>query len=50
VDFIERVFHVSPDNGDGTFELVLLMLVVAIVFVGLWRRRGRRWRHPGNRL
>jgi hypothetical protein len=34
MDFIERVFHVSPDHGNGTFELIYVMaLVFAAAFV-----------------
>lgn len=45
MDLIEKVFHVSPDGGDGTFELVLLMLVAALVAVRFLRRRRRQlWR------
>jgi hypothetical protein len=51
MDFVERVFHVSPDRGDGTFELVLLLLVAAIILVRFWRRRrGRAWQDPADRM
>jgi hypothetical protein len=33
MDFIEKVFHVSPDHGNGTAEFVIYgALVVLIVF------------------
>jgi hypothetical protein len=30
MDFIERVFGVSPDGGDGSLEILLLVLLVLI--------------------
>ena len=48
MDWIERWFGVSPDNGDGTLELSIIIAVVligAIVVtwaVGRGRFRGRR--------
>jgi hypothetical protein len=47
MDFIERVWHISPDGGTGTFELLLLLIPLAIVIV-LRRRpaaRSRPTRH-----
>ena len=47
MDFVERIFHVSPDGGNGTFELVLFLLVAAIILVRFWRRRrARTWQDP----
>ena len=40
MDFIERIFGISPDGGSGTFELLLLMLPVLGLFA-LWRARSR---------
>ena len=51
MDFIERIFGVSPDGGDGTLEL--LYIVAALVVIGAvgWRvvarRRAPRNRQPG---
>jgi hypothetical protein len=40
MDFIERIFGISPDGGDGSFELLLLLMpIVAIVAMACWRRR-----------
>jgi len=41
VDFIERVFGVSPDNGDGSTELMFFIAFVAIALLvtRLWLRR-----------
>jgi hypothetical protein len=42
MDFIERWFHVAPDGGNGTLEVLYLVaplaLVVAIVFRHSLRR------------
>ena len=44
MDFIEKLFGVSPDGGDGTTELVYvaaLLAVVAVVILGrVLRPRG----------
>ena len=41
MDFIERWFGVSPDNGSGATELLWLLVVVAAVVVTFYlRRRG----------
>lgn len=42
MDFIERIFGLAPDNGDGSFELLLFLLPVALAAFYLLRRyRGR---------
>jgi hypothetical protein len=41
VDFIERIFGISPDGGDGTFEMLLFLVplaLIAAVMLGRWRR------------
>jgi hypothetical protein len=43
MDFIERIFGFSPDDGSGSFELLLFALpVAAFLFVRAWRRHFRR--------
>jgi hypothetical protein len=34
MDFIERIFHWSPDHGNGTLEVLILVsvLLVPVVF------------------
>jgi hypothetical protein len=32
MDFIEKLFGVSPDGGDGVFEFLLFLIPLAIVF------------------
>ena len=44
MDFIERLTGLSPDNGDGSLELQILIVVVIAVAAGLlgyryWRAR-----------
>lgn len=45
MDWIERLFNVSPDNGDGTLEvfLILLAIVVAVALFASRGSRARRW-------
>jgi hypothetical protein len=45
MDFVEKIFGFSPDGGDGTFEL---SLIVAATLIGVlaWSR-WRRSRHSG---
>jgi hypothetical protein len=40
MDFIERIFHVSPDGGNGSLE-ALYVVVIGVWVVGLGWRRGR---------
>ncbi len=42
MDFIERIFGIAPDGGDGSFEALLFLIpIVLIVAIGYWRRQ--RW-------
>jgi hypothetical protein len=43
MDFIERMFGVSPDGGNGSLELLLVLsIAAAILCYGLYRRRANR--------
>jgi hypothetical protein len=44
MDWIERLFNVSPDNGDGTLEAVLITIavIIAALVVASMRPVGRR--------
>ena len=46
MDFIERLFGISPDNGDGSTEMLWLAIlavgVASYVFFRIQRRRARR--------
>ena len=37
MDFIERMFGISPDGGDGSTELMLLTVLVLIAAALTWR-------------
>lgn len=42
MDFIERIFHISPDHGNGTLEIAILIAVLLPGLVAaVWRRRSR---------
>ncbi|WP_263486861.1 hypothetical protein [Mesorhizobium sp. ESP6-5] len=40
MDFIERMFGISPDGGSGSFEAALIMIpiVVAGLVLVAWKR------------
>ena len=46
MDFIERLFGLSPDNGDGSTEIlwlvVLAIVVASFVYFRIQRRKTRR--------
>jgi hypothetical protein len=44
MDFIERFFGLSPDNGDGSTEILWLVVLAIVVagFVYYRRRRAQR--------
>jgi hypothetical protein len=46
MDFIEWLFGISPDGGDGTTELMLLATLVGIIV--LLGTRIRRWKLRGS--
>jgi hypothetical protein len=50
MDFIERWLGVSPDGGNGTFELLIVASVAAVVLALAYRRRmlefALRWLAP----
>ena len=37
MDFIERMFGVSPDGGDGSTELMIIAALVLIAVAVTWR-------------
>jgi hypothetical protein len=51
VDWIERVFHVSPDGGNGTVEFVIFLVFISVAVLALNRvvRAGRRRAARGRR-
>ncbi|MBL6617373.1 MAG: hypothetical protein ISP49_18660 [Reyranella sp.] len=44
MDFIERLFGLSPDNGDGSTEILWLAVaaIVVVAFVSYYRMKRRR--------
>jgi hypothetical protein len=44
MDFVERLFGISPDAGSGSFELMLLVVPAAACIAYLIHRRGKRTR------
>ena len=38
MDFIERIFGISPDNGDGSTEMLWIAVALAIVAMAVARR------------
>jgi hypothetical protein len=38
MDWIEQWFGFAPDNGDGTLELLIMLVVAAVIVVAVvWR-------------
>jgi hypothetical protein len=44
MDFIERIFGISPDGGDGSFELLLFLVPLSLIVLAAVVRRRRRAR------
>lgn len=42
MDFIERLFGVSPDGGSGSVELLLVAGPILLVAYWVLRNRGRK--------
>ena len=45
MDFIERIFGISPDGGDGSFELLLFLVPLSLIVLAAVVRRRRRARN-----
>ena len=45
MDFIERIFGISPDGGSGSFELLLFLVPVIGIYL-LYSLRSRKRRVP----
>lgn len=43
MDFIEQWFGVSPDSGDGSLELLWIVVIVSSVVAIAFRRRISSW-------
>ena len=44
MDFIERLFGLSPDNGDGSTEILWLVVLAIAIAAFVYFRRQRRTR------
>jgi hypothetical protein len=42
MDFVEQIFHISPDGGNGTLELAIAFAVFVIPLVAATVRRRQR--------
>ena len=42
MDFIERMFGISPDGGDGSKELMIIAVFVLIAVIATWRWLSKR--------
>ena len=42
MDFIEKLFGLSPDNGDGSTEILWLVVLAILVAAFFYFRRQRR--------
>jgi len=38
MDFIERLFGLSPDGGDGSFEILLFAIPLVLIALLYWHR------------
>jgi hypothetical protein len=45
MDFIERIFGVSPDMGDGSTEMLYLAALVIILAAAVYYRRQKQRPH-----
>lgn len=53
MDFIEKIFHVAPDGGNGLVELSIVLgflTLIAAFFVFLTKRRSEIVRRLGHML
>jgi len=42
MDFIEKIFGFAPDNGSGSFEVMLFLIPVAILAAWFLVKRSRQ--------
>jgi len=42
MDFIERMFGISPDGGDGSTELMIISVLVLLAIMAAWRWWSKR--------
>ncbi len=44
MEFIERIFHMSPDGGSGALELALFLVPVIVVVIFRLARHSKKVR------
>ena len=43
MDFLEQLFGISPDGGNGSFELLLFLIPLGgMLLLNVWRSRRHR--------
>lgn len=42
MDFIEKIFGVSPDGGSGAFEFILFAIPIIVLVILAVTRRGQK--------
>ena len=42
MNFIERMFGISPDGGDGSTELMIISVLVLLAIMAAWRWWSKR--------
>jgi hypothetical protein len=50
MDFIERWFGVSPDGGNGSLEITVIILAIVVLTVPFLSFKFRLWHHPEKRM
>jgi hypothetical protein len=52
MDWIEKIFGMSPDNGDGSAEAMIVaiscIIASAVIVAAVPKLRDHAWRHVGN--
>jgi hypothetical protein len=49
MDFVERLFNMSPDAGSGALEAACILAILMVFAALLVRRRVAQWRGHGGR-
>lgn len=49
MDWLEQIFHLDPDHGNGMFEFAILVLLVLAISMIVHRFRGRVARRAAAR-
>ncbi|MFL5132971.1 MAG: hypothetical protein ACJ8C6_00270 [Microvirga sp.] len=49
MDFIERIFGIAPDGGDGTTEAMFVIAFAAVAVALAWKPLSRKLRRRTHR-